>query len=74
MMGGALGLAILASLADGGDRRRHLPAALVDGYQVAFLVGTIFALSAAVLARCSCERAVPSHGPHAMGETATEVG
>ncbi|MGC1550225.1 MAG: DHA2 family efflux MFS transporter permease subunit [Rhodanobacter sp.] len=54
MMGGALGLAVLASLAAsrtggllaaGGD---HL-AALDGGYQVAFLVGACFALMAAAL-------------------------
>jgi MFS family permease len=54
MMGGALGLAILASLASSrtdtllaaGDGRR---AALTGGYHVAFLVGAGFALAAAVL-------------------------
>jgi EmrB/QacA subfamily drug resistance transporter len=54
MMGGALGLAILASLA--ASRTDSLRAAgdgplaaLVGGYHVAFLVGAIFALGAAVL-------------------------
>jgi MFS family permease len=54
MMGGALGLAILASLAasrtatllDAGESK---VAALTGGYHVAFLVGAIFALSAAVI-------------------------
>jgi EmrB/QacA subfamily drug resistance transporter len=54
MMGGALGLAVLASLAasrtdtllDSGDDEL---AALTGGYHVAFLVGAIFALAAAAL-------------------------
>ncbi|MGB2873861.1 MAG: hypothetical protein WBB76_00125, partial [Gaiellaceae bacterium] len=53
MMGGALGLAVLASLADrrtvtlraAGD---GLTAALNGGYHVAFLAGAIFALAAGV--------------------------
>jgi EmrB/QacA subfamily drug resistance transporter len=55
MMGGALGLAILASLA--ASRTSHLVAsghghlgALDGGYQVAFLVGALFAVIAATLA------------------------
>ncbi|HZE00332.1 MAG TPA: MFS transporter, partial [Pseudonocardiaceae bacterium] len=55
MMGGALGLAVLASLADartealrdaGVDRL----AALTGGYHAAFLVGALFAATAAALA------------------------
>src|SRR5262249_32863456 len=52
MMGGALGLAVLASLA--ADRTNDLLAsgedqltALTGGYHVAFAVGAVFALSAA---------------------------
>jgi EmrB/QacA subfamily drug resistance transporter len=54
MMGGALGLAVLASLAASrtdtliASGESHL-AALTGGYHVAFLVGGIFALSAAAL-------------------------
>jgi EmrB/QacA subfamily drug resistance transporter len=55
MMGGALGLAVLASLAasrtsgllDGGESTK---AALVGGYQLAFMVGAVFAVAAAGLA------------------------
>jgi MFS family permease len=54
MMGGALGLAVLASLADA--RSDYLlaagiasPAALTSGYQWAFAVGAAFALLAALL-------------------------
>jgi EmrB/QacA subfamily drug resistance transporter len=54
MMGGALGLAVLASLAAArtdsllasGDAP---PAALTGGYHVAFLVGAVFAVAAAVI-------------------------
>jgi EmrB/QacA subfamily drug resistance transporter len=55
MMGGALGLAVLASIAasraDGssGSGDDHL-AALTSGYHTAFIVGAVFALVAAVLA------------------------
>ena len=54
MMGGALGLAVLASLA--ASRTDTLlasgesePAALTGGYHVAFLVGALFAIGAAAL-------------------------
>jgi len=55
MMGGALGLAILASVA--ATRTSHvfindmrvLPEALSAGYDLAFIVGGIFALAAATL-------------------------
>jgi MFS family permease len=54
MMGGALGLAVLASLAD--SRTGSLRAsgdsplvALTGGYHVAFLVGAVFALGAAAV-------------------------
>ena len=55
MMGGALGLAVLASLAasrtssllDGGEAPL---AALDGGYQIAFLVGAVFAATAGGLA------------------------
>jgi EmrB/QacA subfamily drug resistance transporter len=55
MMGGALGLAVLASLADA--RTEFLlasgagtPAALTGGYQIAFAVGALFAAAAALIA------------------------
>jgi len=54
MMGGALGLAVLASLAAArttslGAAGQGPLAALVGGYHVAFAVGSLFALSAAVI-------------------------
>lgn len=54
MMGGALGLAVLASLADARSEALRATGAstavaLTGGYQMAFLVGTVFALLAAAL-------------------------
>ena len=55
MMGGALGLAILASLAAARTDSLLLdigiaqPAALTGGYQLAFLIGAVFAAAASVL-------------------------
>src|SRR5512132_2996517 len=67
MMGGALGLAVLASIAaaraDGsGSGDDHL-AALTSGYHAAFIVGAVFAAAAAVLA-AALIRATPAtaHG------------
>jgi EmrB/QacA subfamily drug resistance transporter len=67
MMGGALGLAVLASLAD--SRTNTLEAsgesalaALTGGYQAAFLVGAVFAVAGAVLAAVLL-RAKPAGAP-----------
>jgi EmrB/QacA subfamily drug resistance transporter len=54
-VGGALGLAILATIAnsttDNSLAAHHaLPVALTDGFQVAFTVGAVFAIAGAVLA------------------------
>src|SRR5215211_278021 len=67
MMGGALGLAVLASLAaartnsllDSGEGALH---ALTGGYHLAFFVGALFALAAAVTGGLLLrERGVPAH-------------
>jgi EmrB/QacA subfamily drug resistance transporter len=50
MMGGALGLAVLASLAAAETGGSTSAQALTDGYQLAFVVGTLFAVAAAVVA------------------------
>jgi len=81
MMGGALGLAVLASLAaqrtatltaDGED----LLAALTGGYHVAFLVGAIFAAAAAtigvLLIREPAGAPAGEHAPHGEPATAAE--
>jgi EmrB/QacA subfamily drug resistance transporter len=67
MMGGALGLAILASLADSRtetllDSGLGELSALNGGYHIAFLVGAIFAVAAAVGAVVlRAEQQVPAH-------------
>jgi EmrB/QacA subfamily drug resistance transporter len=50
MMGGALGLAVLASVAAARTGDAGSLAALVDGYRAAFVVGTVFSVAAAVVA------------------------
>jgi hypothetical protein len=78
MMGGALGLAVLASLA--ASRTSSLRAsgdgplaALVGGYHVAFLVGALFAVGAAVLGAVllrTRHQAAPAHAPALAGAEA----
>jgi EmrB/QacA subfamily drug resistance transporter len=69
MMGGALGLASLASLA--AFRTGHLTGmgmepvvALNSGYHVAFLTGAIFAAGAGILGAVMIRTRAPVHGPH----------
>jgi MFS family permease len=50
MMGGALGLAVLASVAAARTGGSDSLSALVDGYHAAFVVGTIFAVAAGTVA------------------------
>jgi EmrB/QacA subfamily drug resistance transporter len=50
MMGGALGLAVLASVAAARTGDDESLSALASGYQAAFLIGTAFAVAAAVVA------------------------
>jgi EmrB/QacA subfamily drug resistance transporter len=75
MMGGALGLAVLASIA--GARTRSLEAggsdhlsALTGGYHAAFLVGAIFALGAAALGAGVLRARLPHHEPAAAPSAA----
>ena len=78
MMGGALGLAILASVADArtesllGSGERRL-AALTGGYHAAFLVGAALAIVAAALAAALLRAGTPApadEGEEAIGATA----
>ena len=78
MMGGALGLAVLASiaasrtdtLAAGGDGKL---AALTGGYHAAFLVGAVFAAAAAAVGGLLFRQAgAPAHA--FAGEEAAELG
>jgi MFS family permease len=72
MMGGALGLAILASLADSRTKtlldagHGHL-AALTGGYHLAFLVGAVFAVLAAATGGLLLTAGVPG-AEHAVEE------
>ena len=76
MMGGALGLAVLASIA--ASRTANLLAAgeerlaaLTGGYHVAFFVGALFAAAAAAIGGLLLRNAeMPAH-EHAPGEPAT---
>ena len=75
MMGGALGLAVLASLA--ASRSGSLRAsgegslaALTGGYHVAFLVGSVFALAAAAVGATLLRTAQPGQAHHHVGATA----
>jgi MFS family permease len=76
MMGGAVGLAVLASVAasrtsDLLDAGESNAAALTGGYHVAFLVGALFALGAAAIGGLLLRNAeMPAH-EHAPGEPAT---
>ena len=73
MMGGALGLAVLASLADwrtndlGGAKDLS---ALTSGYHLAFVVGGIFTLAAAVVGALLLHSPAPGAMP--VGEPAAE--
>jgi EmrB/QacA subfamily drug resistance transporter len=78
MMGGALGLAVLASLA--ASRTETLAAsgegpleALTGGYHAAFLVGAVFALAAAVIGGTLLRAGVPgAEAEEPIGEPAVE--
>jgi MFS family permease len=76
MMGGALGLAVLASIAD--SRSSHLladgesmAAALTGGYHVAFVVGALFAAGAAIIGATLLRS--PSNPPPAEDGAAEHV-
>ena len=76
MMGGALGLAVLAAIAT--SRTENLLAsgdsqveALTGGYHAAFVVGALFAAAAGVLA-ATLLRAAPAPA-HAVAEPATQA-
>ena len=79
MMGGALGLAVLASVA--ASRTDHLTAsghghlsALLGGYHVSFLLGAIFALSAAAIGVAFFRVSPVTADAHAAPELVAEGG
>ena len=68
MMGGALGLAILAAIAAGRTRGLvasgvTMPEALTAGYQLAFFIGSLFAVLAALLSAVLLRPAQPQAQP-----------
>jgi EmrB/QacA subfamily drug resistance transporter len=78
MMGGALGLAILASAADARtetllDSGDGMLAALTGGYHVAFIIGAVFAFAAAGIgaALLRAGRHAPAHEDEGLGAPAT---
>jgi EmrB/QacA subfamily drug resistance transporter len=78
MMGGALGLAVLASVA--ASRTTHLAAAgethraaLVGGYHTAFLIGAAFALLAATLGAVFLRAGSGAGAPEATGPKAVSA-
>jgi EmrB/QacA subfamily drug resistance transporter len=73
MMGGALGLAVLASIAASGADGSTAPAALLDGYHAAFLVGAVLAGLAAAIGGAGL-RGRPRAGTHESGDGAWDVG
>ena len=74
MLGGALGLAVLASVAAAQTGGSSSAAALVDGYQAAFVIGVVFALAAGVVAATFLRGGpAPADDPHVVGEPAMEV-
>jgi len=78
MMGGALGLAVLASVADSRtsnllDAGESQAAALTGGYHAAFLIGAIFAGSAALIGGLLLRnQELPAHEEVPAGEPAFE--
>jgi len=73
MMGGALGLAVLASLADWRTNKLGGPddlSALTSGYHLAFLGGAIFTAAAAIAGGLLLRQ--PAHAPAGAGEPATQ--
>jgi EmrB/QacA subfamily drug resistance transporter len=74
MLGGALGLAVLASVAAARTGDSRTAEALVDGYQAAFIIGAVFAVAAGGVAAVFFRGGpVPAGDPHAFGEPAMEV-
>ena len=78
-MGGAVGLAVLASAAASRtstlvDAGHSQVAALTGGYHVAFLLGAIFAAAAAILGATLLRENAPAAQAHAepVGEPAVE--
>jgi EmrB/QacA subfamily drug resistance transporter len=77
MMGGAVGLAVLASVAASRtntlvDTGHSQISALAGGYHVAFLIGAIFAAAAAILGATLLRESAPAHEEAAHAAPAAE--
>jgi hypothetical protein len=75
-VGGALGLAVLASVASNHAHGSHALSAIVGGYHVAFLIGAVLVAAAVVVAFTVLTD--PAHAPdphpaHAPGGRAAHV-
>jgi EmrB/QacA subfamily drug resistance transporter len=71
MMGGALGLAVLASLAAARSGGSQAPEALTAGYHAAFAVAALFALIAALVSMLLPRHAAPAAEPSKETQWAT---
>jgi hypothetical protein len=76
-MGGAIGLAVLASVASA--RTSHLLSsghgslsALTGGYHLAFAIGAVFAVAAAVVGATFLRTRTAAAAPHAQAQPALE--
>jgi MFS family permease len=75
MLGGALGLAVLASVAAARTGDNASLAGLVDGYRAAFVIGTVFAVAAGAVAAVFLRGGqAAAMDPHMVGEPATDSG
>ncbi|RIX75923.1 DHA2 family efflux MFS transporter permease subunit [Acidovorax cavernicola] len=79
MMGGALGLAVLASAAAARTAAMdaagaQMPLALTGGYNLAFLVGAVFAAAAGLIGVLLLRPASPGHTHHNNNEAARAPG
>ncbi len=78
MMGGALGLAVLASLAAARSETltasgMSTQAALNGGYQIAFMVGAVFAAAAGLIGAVFMRTSMPPGQPDAQSDASTSA-
>jgi EmrB/QacA subfamily drug resistance transporter len=73
MMGGALGLAVLASVAAAASGGDSSPASLLDGYHLAFGVAALLSLAAAVIGYVGIRDAAVDDGSALDDELAAEL-
>ncbi len=75
MMGGALGLAVLASVAAAQTAGSTTLDALADGYRAAFVVGTVFAVAAGAVAAIFLRGGeAGAEDPHRVGAPVADAG